>query len=309
MALDARRLLVLRAVRRAGGVLPAARALQLTPSAVSQHLTRLEQETGLPLVDRSRRGGGRSLELTAAGHALAEHGERMAEVLADAERETASLLGRAGGPVRVGGFATVLRRLVAPAIGALAVMDTSVEPHVVEVEEVAGMRALRAGRLDLLLVDRTLGTPPPTPAGLVVEDLMHDAYRVVVPAAWPLPDVAADLMAGPWVAAAPGLAARVVLDRLAADAGVRLDARHVCNEASAMLALVAAGLGAAVVPELALADLPHPGARATSGSLDAGARVLSAVHRRGRADPTPATEVMLEALRTQAAEQVSVGVA
>ena len=86
MRIDPHRLLILRAVQRAGGVLPASRALYLTPSAVSQHLTRLEAETGLSLVDRTRRGGGRSLALTAAGRALAEQGERVAEVLAEAER-------------------------------------------------------------------------------------------------------------------------------------------------------------------------------------------------------------------------------
>ena len=46
MPIDAHRLLVLRAVQRAGGVVPAARVLYLSPSAVSQHLTRLEAETG-----------------------------------------------------------------------------------------------------------------------------------------------------------------------------------------------------------------------------------------------------------------------
>ena len=46
MRVDPHRLLVLRAVLRAGGVQPAARALFLSPSAVSQHLTRLEAETG-----------------------------------------------------------------------------------------------------------------------------------------------------------------------------------------------------------------------------------------------------------------------
>src|SRR5918994_4904811 len=121
MRIDPHRLLVLRAVRRAGGVLPAARALYLSPSAVSQHLTRLEAETGLSLVDRSRRGGGRRLALTAAGQTLAQQGERVAEVLAEAERAAMALRGERSGPGRIGGFATVLRRLVGPAAIAAAV--------------------------------------------------------------------------------------------------------------------------------------------------------------------------------------------
>lgn len=307
MSLDPRRLLVLRAVRRAGGVLPAARALHLTPSAVSQSVTRLEQEAGLALVDRSRRGGGRSLELTAAGHALADRAEEVAEALALAERETASLRGAASGPVRVGGFATVLRRLVAPAVGALALAGSAVEPEVVEVDEPSGLRAVRAGRLDLLLVERVLGDEAPAQPGLAAEDLMHDSYRVVVPAAWSRPDELGDLLARPWVAGPVGQPARVVLERLAAAGGRRPRVQHVCLEASATLALVGAGLGAAVVTELALAYLPHPGARATSGSIDAGARVVSVVHRTGRADPSPAVVAVLEALRAQAGAEVSPG--
>src|SRR5919109_4667642 len=117
MRIDPHRLLVLRAVQRAGGVLPASRALYLTPSGVSQHLTRLEEETGLSLVDRTRRGGGRSLALTAAGRALADQGERVAEVLAEAERTAIALRGERSGPVRIGGVATGLCRLVRPAGG------------------------------------------------------------------------------------------------------------------------------------------------------------------------------------------------
>ncbi|MEJ5945562.1 LysR family transcriptional regulator [Pseudokineococcus basanitobsidens] len=307
MSLDPRRLLVLRAVRRAGGVLPAARALRLTPSAVSQAVTRLEQEAGVALVDRSRRGGGRSLELTSAGHALADRAEEVADALAAAERETAAHRGGASGPVRVGGFATVLRRLVAPAVGALALAGSGVVPEVVEVDETSGLRALRAGRLDLLLVERALGDDPPQRPGLAVEDLMHDAYRVVVPAAWQPPDELAELLGRPWVASPEGQAGRVVLGRLAAAGGRSPHVQHVCLEASAMLALVGAGLGAAVVTELALAYLPHPGARATAGSIDAGARVISVVHRSGRADPSPAAAAMLDALRVEVAHEVAPG--
>jgi DNA-binding transcriptional LysR family regulator len=46
--LDPRRLRILHATAEAGGIAAAARALRLTPSAVSQQLARLEQEAGLP---------------------------------------------------------------------------------------------------------------------------------------------------------------------------------------------------------------------------------------------------------------------
>lgn len=284
-------------------MLAASRALHLTPSGVSQHLARLEAEAGLALVDRSRRGGGRSLELTAAGQTLADHAERLAEVLADAERELTTLRGRTSGPVRIGGFDTVLRRLLAPAITELSVSHPAISPHVVESDETSGMAMLRAGRLDLLLVERNPDIVKRPPAGIIVESLLRDTYRVVVPASWALPDEPERVLRGPWVAASVGLSARYALDQLCATAGVSPDYRHTCTESSAMLALVGAGLGAAVVADLALSYLPHPGVRTTTGILAPGARMLSVVYRRGRADPTPAAARVLEAVRAQASDE------
>ncbi len=299
MRIDPHRLLVLRAVQRAGGVLPAARALYLSPSAVSQHLTRLEAETGLSLVDRTRRGGGRSLELTAAGRALAEQGERVAEALAEAERAAMALRGERSGPVRIGGFATVLRRLVGPAVTDLAIAEPAIVPTVVEVDEADGLAHLRAGELDLLILERRLEAAPPR--DVAAEDLLRDAYRVVVPASWPVHDDAERLLGGRWIAGHEGTPARAALDALAAAAGTSPDIRHLCDEFTSMLALVGAGLGAAAVTDLALEFLPLTNVRVSAGPLDPGARVIYVTHRRGSAEPGEAAAATLEALRAHTA--------
>jgi DNA-binding transcriptional LysR family regulator len=299
MKIDPHRLLVLRAVQRAGGVLPASRALYLSPSAVSQHLTRLEAETGLSLVDRTRRGGGRSLALTAAGRALAEQGEHVAEVLAEAERAAMALRGERSGPVRIGGFSTVLRRLVGPAVVDLAIAEPSIVPTVTEVDETAGLAQLRAGELDLVILERWPQAAPPR--GVVAHDLLRDAYRVVVPASWPIHDDAQTLLGGQWIAGHEGTPARAALDALAAASGTRLDIRHRCDEFTSMLALVGAGLGAAVVTDLALDLLSVTNVRVSAGPLDPGARIIYVAHRRGRAEPGAAAAATLEALRTRAA--------
>jgi DNA-binding transcriptional LysR family regulator len=299
MRIDPHRLLVLRAVQRAGGVLPASRALYLSPSAVSQHLSRLEAETGLSLVDRAQHGGGRSLALTAAGHALAEQGERVAEVLAEAERAAMALRGERSGPVRIGGFATVLRRLVGPAVVDLAIAEPSIVPTVTEVGEADGLAQLRAGELDLLILERRPDAAPPR--GVVAEDLLRDAYRVVVPASWPVHDDAETLLGGRWIAGHEGTPARAALDALAAAAGVKLDIRHLCDEFTSMLALAGAGLGAAVVTDLVLEFLPLTNVRVSAGPLDPGARIIYVAHRRGRAEPGAAAAATLEALHAHAA--------
>jgi molybdate transport repressor ModE-like protein len=296
MRVDPHRLLVLRAVQRAGGVQAAARALYLSPSAVSQHLARLEAETGLSLVDRTQRGGGRKLALTAAGRGLAEQGERVAEVLAEAESAVMALRGERVGPVRIGGFATVLRRLVGPAVVDLAIAEPAIVPAVTEVTEQAGLAQLRAGELDLLILERWPGTP--APRGVATVDLMRDDYRIVVPASWP---DEVDVLASPWIAGSEGTAARSALATLASAAGARPEIRHVCDEFASVLALVGAGLGAALATDLVLDLLPIGGVRVIASPLDAGARLVSVAHRRGRAEPGPAATAVLEALRAHAA--------
>jgi DNA-binding transcriptional LysR family regulator len=295
MLIDPHRLLVLRAVQRAGGVLPASRALFLTPSAVSQHLTRLEAETGLSLIDRTRRGGGRTLGLTAAGRALAEQGERLAEVLAEAERAAMALRGERSGPVRIGGFSTILRRLVGPAVVDLAIAEPAIVPAVTEVDAASGLAQLRAGELDLLLLERRPDAAPPR--GVATEDLLRDPYRVVVPTSWPVDDDPETVLGGRWIAGHEGTPARAALDALAAAVGAQPDIRHLCDEYTSMLALVGAGLGAAVVTDLVLDFLPPTNVRVTAGPLDPGARIIFVAHRRGRAEPGAAAAATLEALR------------
>ncbi len=75
---------------------------------------------------------------------------------------------------------------------------------------------------------------------------------------------------------------------------------HECLEFSAALSLVGAGLGAALVPELALSQFEHPQALVHRGALDAGARVLTVAHRAGRSEPSAAVDAVLAALRRQA---------
>src|ERR687895_627455 len=67
--LDLRRLRLLREVDARGTVHGAARALDYTPSAVSQQLAVLERETGAKLLERS----GRNVRLTDAGRVLVRH--------------------------------------------------------------------------------------------------------------------------------------------------------------------------------------------------------------------------------------------
>ena len=116
MNIDPRRLVVLRAVDRHGGVVGAAEALHISPSAVSQQLALLERETGFALIDRSRRGGQRSVAFTTAGRRLVAHAGALVQVLDDAAAELSSLADAVTGPVTLTAFVTALRGFAGAAI-------------------------------------------------------------------------------------------------------------------------------------------------------------------------------------------------
>ncbi|MYV68108.1 LysR family transcriptional regulator, partial [Streptomyces sp. SID2131] len=114
--IEARRLHILRAVADHRTVTAAAAALYLTPSAVSQQLAALEQETGHRLVERSARGA----RLTPAGEILLQHANAVLAQLERAEAELAAYGSGEAGTVTVAAFATGIGLVVAPALTALA---------------------------------------------------------------------------------------------------------------------------------------------------------------------------------------------
>ncbi|WP_200302489.1 LysR family transcriptional regulator [Streptomyces adelaidensis] len=300
MELDPRRLRVLRAVALRGGVVDAAKVLHLTPSAVSQHLAQLEREVGQPLVDRSRRRAG----LTPAGRLLAARAERIEQELAEARRELAELTGRSTGAVTVAAFSSAVCHLLVPALDALARTHPGLEPRVVEAEGPQALRELRTGGLDLLVVEYDSDDPDPDERGrgrdLASAPVADDEYRVITPAEWsPAPRSVKDLADRPWIAGPPDTACGRALARISTQYGFTPRRVHTGLEFPTVLALVRAGLGAAVVPTLALTDAPADTVALPTVPM-AGHRRIAAVWRAGRSGPEPRTTALVEALREAA---------
>lgn len=294
MRISPDRLLILRAVAASGGVGAAARQLHLAPSGISQHLARLERETGLVLVDRFNSGGQRPLRLTAAGQRLAAHGSRLAEVLAEVVEDIYAMSERLSGTVNIGAYSSVMTRLVVPAIRDLEQRAPGVQVRVHEAGEAMALSALRGGDLDVVLVEDENLIDRATRPGLQHTWLLDDPYRVAVPAAWPVPRSLDDLASRPWVSGPRGTAVDLVLNRIRRSTGLALTATHACEEFAAVLALVEAGLGASIIPALALPVEERPGLRFV-GISEFGVRHISAVTVATRRQPPLITE-MLHAL-------------
>jgi DNA-binding transcriptional LysR family regulator len=291
--IDPRRLGVLQAVAVHGSVAAAADALHLSPPAVSQQLLALERETGAGLIDRS----GRQVRLTASGRLLAAHGERVAAQLRQAERDLAELTGQASGPVRIAAFQSVMSPLVGPALRGLAALSPAIQPLITERYGPAAVADLRLGDLDIVLTEYDAASPAPAEPGLGLRHLAFDPYLLVIPPDWQVtPCGLRDLAGRPWVAGPPGTACDHALRRLAAEAAIAIPPGDVCVEFPSVLALVEAGRGAAVIPQMALGR-----AAVTVCALPPlGGRQIAAWHQAGPAQPTPATATALDALAAHA---------
>ncbi|QAY69569.1 LysR family transcriptional regulator [Xylanimonas protaetiae] len=298
MSTDPRRLAFLLAVHRAGGVLAAADLLGVTASAVSQQIARLEAEEGFPVLDRGPRG----VTLTPAGRVLAEAAERIESELVEARQAIAALGDGVAGRVAIGAFQTAIRAVVAPALEPLAERYPAVILDVREHEPVESVRMLRAGDLDVVVLERDSENKNPAPAGSHDVPLVDEPWRLVVPAGIKPPTTLEDLGKLTIVAAADGTASHRALQRLSRTLGTQIRTRHASYDFDTMLALVAAGQGVAILPALAL----HGGALADNLQVvrlpGLGERQLFVRHRATRHEPSPAVRAVVEVMGEVAAQ-------
>jgi molybdate transport repressor ModE-like protein len=259
MDIDPRRLRVLLAVARTGGVLAAADELGISPSAVSQQLNKLEDETGHALVVRTPKGS----VLTPAGLAVAEAGEEIERALSVAR---ARMEGGANiaGVVRVGGFTSFVRTVVIPRLPEWRAQYPQLQIRMIEDDFPALMRLLRQRALDAVVIEldstttagqRSLG------AGMIEEPLLDEPWKLVVPAGALLTTENIDLgrLPLPWLGVESSAANASVLGRLRESTGAQLETVHQYQDTLTALALVAAGEGVAIVPTLALTGLVQDG--------------------------------------------------
>jgi molybdate transport repressor ModE-like protein len=258
MDIDPRRLRVLLAIARTGGVLAAADELRITPSAVSQQLNKLEDETKHALVVRTPKGS----VLTPAGLAAAEAAEEIERALnvARARMEGGAEL---AGVVRVGGFTSFLRTMVIPHLPQWRVQYPQLQIRIFEDDLPALIRMLRQRELDAVVVelDSATAAQRSLPAGMSEEPMLDEPWKLVVPSEALIDTENVDLarLPLPWIGVEHSAANASVIGRLHRSTGGRVNTVHQYQETLTALALVAAGEGVAVVPALALSGVVQDG--------------------------------------------------
>ncbi|MEZ0578898.1 LysR family transcriptional regulator [Nocardioides sp. MH1] len=285
----------LRAVATHGSVVAAAEATGFTPSAVSQQVKRLERQVGVPLLERV----GRGVMLTSHGRHLVEAGE---QVLADLERLEAQLQHRADvvtGTIRLVAFSTAMRGMVAPVARRLLDAHPGLTLALDEREPWDAVELVSAGQCDVGLVHRWGGVSFAVPEHVTSTRVTDDVADLIVPAGHPLAGRASvtphDLLDVGWIATQEHTICRQWLHRMYDGTGRPPRIAHVSMEFESHLALVAAGLGVALVPRLGRAPL-GPDLVAVEVTDPVPTRLVDALYRRTMAD-SPAVRAVLEALR------------
>jgi DNA-binding transcriptional LysR family regulator len=288
------RLRVLTEVLQRGSFSAAAEALSYTQSAVSQAIARLEAETGAPLVVRGRRG----VRPTAAGATLAEHAEAIFAQVEAAEADLAAVMGVRGGRLRVASFPSAGATLMPLAIATFRDRHPDVSLTLAEGEPEEIAPRLRAGEFDLALLFEFAGVRERPGAGLKTIRLLDDPMHVVLPADHPLAEKRAlrlaDLQDEEWVqtSASSPCARHVVRSCLAA--GFEPNVTFESDDYETVQGLVAAGVGVALIPRLAVAHL-HSGivVRALAPSSPVRTVVAATMNGPGVA---PAAKTMIKVL-------------
>lgn len=295
MALDVNRLLTLVEVAHAGSIAAAAKRMSLTASALSQQLGKLEREVGRPLLDRGPRG----VTLTEAGAALVEHGEVVLGELRSAEE---TLLGRQRRRLAIGTFTTAGVSIVPDVLATFRRRHPDVRLSLSDLEPPGGYGLVTSRELDLLITHRYPGVALPDARGLRRQRLLVDPLLLVLTTGHRLAGTAgidlSDLSDEDWICGAPGVANRITLEHLAAGAGFTPHVAYETQDYQVTLALLAAGLGIALVPRSVLrhADVPDRQTHPLRGVRPA--REVYVVHR---ARPLPLVADVVTLLRTATA--------
>lgn len=262
--IDPRALMSFRAVAMHGSFAAAARELGWTQPALSQHVTRLEEQLGATLVKRTVKG----VQLTETGMRLLHHADLIDGHLERASREISGMTNGGAHTVRLLAFPSACISIVAPAMsellakpggqGALVELEQR-EPY--EVPE-----AFRRGTADIAIVFRYENEDLPSieedftasiigwdPLQLIVSKRQASASRQHVSR---LLDHADDR----WVAGCP--TCRQHFLRIAHREGFAPDIRHATDDLMVVQELVARDMSVSVVPRLSLESYRQPGIRA-----------------------------------------------
>jgi DNA-binding transcriptional LysR family regulator len=280
--IDPRHLRTLRALADHGTVNAAAVALHLTPSAVSQQLTVLAKTTGCTLIERR----GRGVALTEPARILLNHADAILERYERADAELRDFRDGTAARFRICAFPTAIGSFVARAVARLGTDNPGWRVEIEEAESEESLALLLDGEADIAVVMIAPNRPVLADPRVVLEPLVVDDYRAVVPVGHRLagrvePVDLGELAEEPWIQSRRWTSCHEVTAAACATAGFQPRAAHHATDFLAAVGMVAAGLGVTVVPEMGLPPIVPHTVRVLSIGQDAPRRRIVAAVRKG----------------------------
>ncbi|MBE2999427.1 LysR family transcriptional regulator [Nocardiopsis sp. HNM0947] len=243
------RLRMIRAVARTEHITQAAESLRMPQPTLSRALSRLQDELGLALVERT----GRGVRLTRAGRLLLPHVERALE---DLTRGVSEITGGEQGRVALTFLPTLGVEVVPALLRGFRVEHPGVRFSLTQEPWAQSLRRVSSGGADLALT-----SPLPAVPGLVSSVLHTQALRLVVPEQHRLASATAKVV--PLAAAQEefillkeGRGVRHLTDRMGERAGFTPRVAFEADDIATARGLVGAGLGVSVLPARPEGPLP-----------------------------------------------------
>ncbi len=260
-----------------GSLTKAAQKFGCTQSAVSHALHALEEETGLTLLIRNRSG----LRLTPAGEKLMPAIQRISEALDTFQTQVEELRQPEGGCVRIGAFSSVAVHWLPRIIKAYQALHPKVDFQLLGGDYHDVAQGFANGTIDVGFVTQKMAL-----TGCDTLPLTEDRLLAVLPKEHSLAGrqriTAAELSGEPFISLMENSNqdARSVLEA----AGVTVDVKYTAKDDYAIIAMVEAGLGVSIMPELLLEG--HSDGIATVEIEGAEKRIIGlAVSPAGAGDP------------------------
>lgn len=242
--LDRQHLSILREVHRTGSVTAAAEQLNLSQSALSHTIAKLESRCGVAIWIKQ----GRNLRLTQAGQYLLDVAERVVPELAHAERVLAEFARGRRGNLRVGMECHPCQRWLMRVTAPYLVNWPQVDLQVRTAFRFDGVAALQAHEIDVLVTPDPLNLPD-----LIFAPVFGYELKIIVPLSHPLADQ--DFVLPEDLAKADLITIPVSIDRLdlftrfMIPAHCKPRSHRTAETTELILQLVAAGRGISVLPD------------------------------------------------------------
>jgi len=275
----------------------AAEVLGYAQPSVSHHIAQLERELGAQLFDRQPR----RLQLTQAGQVFLDYARPMLVQLADAQREVAETVRSGSGRLRLAAFPTAAATLIPAAAGSFRARRPNVDLSLAEADPPVAVPGLIAGDFDLAIVYDYPALGAPRDPAVELEPLFGDQMAVVVPVGHRLARRQSvrleELRTELWITPHEPTMCRDALLLACRNAGFAPQIVSQTNDYMAMQGLVAAGVGVALLPRLAVAIARRPGVVMIPLTEPVIERVTFIATRRG-SFKSPAADAFRTALRS-----------